>query len=63
MEFAPKFQIPDKNIKSTSLLAVGMSEGGIKIWNTETGNFMFKKEYCYYNILILARGYCGAVAF
>ena len=37
MEFAPDFEIPDVSRKSTSLLAVGLREGGIKIWDTDTG--------------------------
>ena len=42
MEFASEFRLPDKNIRSTSLLAVGMIEGGIKIWNVNTGILSIK---------------------
>ncbi|XP_002121522.2 WD repeat and SOCS box-containing protein 1 isoform X1 [Ciona intestinalis] len=41
MEFAPKLPSFQNKVDSTSLLAIGLERGSIKIWNVDTGDMVY----------------------
>ena len=64
IEFAPNYKIPNMIGETTNLLAVGLREGGIKIYNVHTGELLIatvsnnffhlvptKRNHCKGNIL------------